>query len=192
MKRNYRVVIIIFIAVVIITGVALFIPWNNLLHPEQEGVPLQAQESQISYYMNRNAGYDFCTHISLAEQTDSDGNPYYVGILDPELDGMLTSLVDAYNADPSTAKHITVDTVRYNLTEGIIEATSKNVDDSAFAHFLRWCKEPADLVWKKDGISDSGVKHAANDPVNQKTISNFRFVLNREDPSSSDFKYSWE
>jgi len=191
-NKTNKTVIVIIVAIAL-AGIAIFVPWGRLLQPEQKAVPLQAQESQISYYMNRNAGYDFCTHISLIEQTDTDGNPYYVGKLDPELDIMLASLVETYNVDPLTTKHITVDIVRYNLTEGILEATSKNVDDSAFAHFLRWCDTPADLVYKEDLYSDGILIHSAGDTTENQSVSNFEFIFNKgKDSTIVFFKFSWE
>jgi len=190
-KRTSRIIAIIIIATAILGGVAIFAFWNHIPSDELEVDPLQLEEYQITSYMNEYAGYDFCTHISLFIHTDSDGNTYLIGKLDPELDTMLASLVYAYSIDPRNTKSITVDEVRYNLTEGIVEATAKDTKFSAFYYFLCWCDTPADLVWRSDGVTDDGVPHSTGDPVGQ-DIKNFDFITGREGSVYSQFKYPWE
>ena len=191
-KRKSKTIAIIVASVVIIAGVVVFSLWGRIFPTRPSADLLQAQGSQIVYYMNKHAGFDFCTHISLEEQTDTDGNPYFVGKIDPELDAVLASLVDTYNTDPSTTKPITRGEVRYNLTEGIAEATVNGTESSAFCRFLNWCNNPADLVWKRDSESAEGIPHSAGDSVNIKSITNYDFVLEGEKPPYSDMKYSWE
>ena len=192
-KRINRLIAVMVVSTIILAGIAIFVPINNLHRTKQEALTLQAQASQISYYMNKYAGYDFCTHISLFIHTDSDGNSYLIGKLDPELDTMLVSLVDAYHIDPRNSKHITVDEVRYNLTEGIIEATTKGTEFSAFYYFLCWCDTPADLIWKEDIYSDGKLLYSAGDPTGNTITSNFEFVFYREKDTLLLYsKYPWE
>ena len=191
-KKKNRIIAAIVVAIVVIAGVVMFITWDRNPPIESEEDPLQEQYYQINSYLRDNVERDFRAGISLVEQTDAVGNSYYVGKLDPELDAMLDPLVDAYNADPQNNEYISLQEVRYNLTDGIAGATAISTKDSVFTIFLRWCKEPADLVWKQDGVSDSGVEHSANDPVNQKNVTNYGFIEGRDGAVFSDCKFAWE
>ena len=94
--------------------------------------------------------------ITLIEETDVDGNPYYRGELSESLEESLESLVEIYNANSTTAIHVVTNEVRYGLTEGIVEAAAKENRDAPLIFFIRWLGEPADLVYAVD-VPDRGV-----------------------------------
>jgi len=191
-KKINKIIIVIVVTAVVLAGVTLFVSWDRTFPIKSVVDPLQSQRYQIDFFMRDYAEPKLYGGISLTEQSDSEENPYYVGKIDPELDILLVSLVDAYNADPQNAKFISLQEVRYNLTEGIAKATAKGNEDSGFTSFLRWCKEPANLVWKGDVYSGDVLVGSKSEAVNQENIINHKFIFNREDPSSSDFKYPWE
>jgi len=133
----------------------------------------------------------FERQVSIKEKQDENGNPYLVGVLSDQLDGELKDLVDTYNADPSTDKKATLDEVRYDLTEGIVEFCTTDNTSSPTLAFLLWCGDPADLVYIGDHFGDDGTLiHTEGDPVNTKTITNYSFVI---DPDSYTYcRFTWQ
>ena len=180
------------VSVVVLAGIVVFVSWNRTIPDEPRVDSPQVRKSEIIYYLNENAGYGFSTHISLVEQLDSEGNPYFVGKLEPEMDALLAPLVGTYNADPSTLKLITVEEVKYSLTEGITEVTAKGSDDSVFFSFLCWCGSTADLVYGEDYYINDELKHLAGDSAYQEGVTNFSFIFGRDGPIFAGFKFSWE
>ncbi len=73
--------------------------------------------------MFQEADYSLYRLVSLEEREDSSDGIYYTGVIEDELDAQLDELVETYNADPDTVDGVTVDDVRYSLTEGVVEAT---------------------------------------------------------------------
>ena len=106
---------------------------------------LHKQETQILFVLRR-AGTSFADNITLTERTDSEGNYYYIGEINPELDSCLKDLVDAYNADPETTLPITLEELRYCLTDGLAEETELGTHESNFRHFLKWCGVLVDIM----------------------------------------------
>ena len=133
--------------------------------------------------------------VSLEEKQDESGNPYLVGVLSDKLDGELQDLVNTYNTDPSTDKKVTVDEVRYNLTEGIVEFCMMDDADIALSPtfaFLRWCGDPAELEYNENQYKDDGsLVVSEGDPANQDgAISNYEFVTKVKD--NSYLRYTWQ
>ena len=139
---------------------------------EDPDLILQRQTSQIGYGF-RFTSKDFQKNIQLVEKTDSEGNPYCIGEISPELDAILDQLVDSYNTDPRTTEHITVEEVRYCLTEGIVEATDYSIKESNFLSFLLWCNSPADLVYKEYDTDPGGIEHHPGESVGDTNTSNY-------------------
>ena len=180
--------VVLAIAVVIESAV-IFIPWGSLFPPKPTVDELYNQWYQIMRITNE-AGTDLNDHITLIERVDENGKPYYIGELDSELDALLKPLVDTYNADPSTTKPLTLDELRYCLTEGIVEATAPGTKESAFYAFLCWCDTPAELVYRVDITHVNGTISSAGDPIEVR-ISNYIYIKDIES-FHSDFVYSWE
>ena len=118
---------------------------------------LHEQEAQILFALRR-AGTSFADEITLIEHTDSEGNYYYVGEISPELDPHLGNLVDAYNADPETTMPITLQELRYCLTDGLAEATEKNKVETSFRHFLKWCGIRVDVMNNDGTLNDYDIR----------------------------------
>ena len=118
---------------------------------------LYKQKGQILSVLGQ-ASLTFSNDITLIENTDSDGNPYYVGEIGPDLGTYLDNLVDAYNADPETTKPITLEELRYCLTDGLAEATEPNKVETSFRHFLKWCSMPVDIMHNDGTLKMSNVK----------------------------------
>ena len=121
---------------------------------------LYKQRAQILSILGR-AGTIFDGSITLVLHTDIDGNSYYVGKINSELDPYLDDLADAYNADLETTKPITLEELRYCLTDGLTAATETRRHGSNFRHFVTWCKTPVDIVNSDGSIrsSDSTISH---------------------------------
>ena len=83
---------------------------------------------------------------ALKEERDEDGRVYLVGELSEELDDWLDALVDGYNQDSSTTKHILIDTVRYRLTEGISEVANNPDSHQDLKAFIQWTGRSVPLV----------------------------------------------
>ena len=118
---------------------------------------LYKQRGQILSILGR-AGSAFRGNVTLIEHTDSDGNYYYVGEISAELDSFLDDLADAYNADPETTKLITLEELRYCLTDGLAAATAQKRQGSNFRQFLTWCDKPIDLVYDENQYDDNGAR----------------------------------
>ena len=187
-KTALNITLVVLAVAVVIGSAVIFIPWGSLFPPEPTVDVLRIQWNQIMRITNE-ARSGFHRHITLIEQVDENGKPYYIGELDSVLDDLLKPLVDAYNADPSTTKPLTLDELRYSLTDGIVEATAPGTKESAFYAFLCWCGTPADLVYRTDITHANGTISLAGDPV--KGISNYDYIRSR-DGAFSFFVYSWE
>jgi len=105
---------------------------------------------------------------ALKVERDEDGRVYLAGVLGEELDGWLDVLVDGYNQDPSTTKHISIDTVRYQLTEGISEVANNPDSHQDLKEFILWTGRSAPLV-DKDG-----------EEYEMDVLTNFVYYINKE------------
>jgi len=153
-------------------------------------VDLDWEKTCIWHTLN-STDYSLEKQVSIEERQDENGNSYLVGVLGDELDGKLKDLVATYNADPSTDKKATLDEVRYDLTEGIVEFSMTDNTDSPTLAFLLWCGDPADLVYKKTMIDDkTGVfTHTEGDLVFTDAITNFDFTAYPD--SYPDLGFTW-
>ena len=185
--KTALVTTLVVLAIAVVIGSAIiFIPWGSLFPPEPTVDVLRIQWNQIMRITNE-AGSDLNDHITLIERVDAEGKPYYVGELDSVLDDLLKPLVDTYNADPSTTKPLTLDELRYSLTDGIVEATGPGTKESAFNAFLWWCDAPANLVYREDNPG-SGI--SAGDIAVVK-FTNYIHIINK-DIQGWPHRYPWE
>ncbi len=141
---------------------------------------LYKQRGQIVYVLSRGE-IGFKDEITLMEQTDEDGTPYYVGVLSGDLDAMLDEMVDRYNADPTTEIPVTIEEIRFCLTSGIAEATDGIRAEDPLMRFIHWTAAPADLVNRED----------KSEMISNEPISNYYYFLER-DGLFSDFEYRSE
>jgi hypothetical protein len=108
-----------------------------------------------------------------------------VGVIDKDTETVLAELVEHYDADPKTTNRITTGDVLYCITDGIVKATSKEQWESSFWKFLKWCKQPADLVYAVD-FETLGIK--AGDVVKNSTISNYEFAAYKDELLQYEYK----
>jgi len=89
--------------------------------------------------------------VNLIEQEGDDGQPFYIGELEPWLSKNLGLFVDLYNADPSTLYPVTEEEVRYGLTEGLFETVNTGENESSYRLrvFFSWVNYS---FWKGDII----------------------------------------
>ena len=174
----------LFISLVLVTG-GFFL----LAGCKSSEVDLQESRHQIVMVL-QIADYDFGQSVSIVESTDENGKPCLVGVLSDELDAALEGLVNDYNADPSTDKKVTIEEIRYCLTEGIVSATSKENSNSPFWGFLYWTDDPAVLVYSMDVTTSSGMSSVIGDPVVGTNLSNYDFSTGRE--GNPFYTFAWE
>ena len=147
------------------------------------------------WYMLGQSSKDLRKHISIEKRLDENGDHYLVGVLDDELDGALEDLVKTYNADPSTEKKVTLEEVRFVLTDGLAEYCLSKSTYSPTEDFLDWCGVPADLVYKKNYRDDDGhLEYTEGAPANEDgDISNFEFgKKSKEAKEKSLYRYAWQ
>jgi len=189
LRNNTRRILIIILAITLAFG-GLF-ALAGCKSPEPT-VDLNWEETCVWHTLSCT-DYYLEKQVSLEERQDENGNPYVVGVLGDELDGKLKDLVDTYNADPSTDKMATVDEVRHDLTEGIVEFCTTDNTSSPTLAFLLWCGDPADLEYKLttvDGITGA-LLHTEGDPANPEgSITNYSFVTGPR--SYPDLRYTWQ
>jgi hypothetical protein len=142
--------------------------------PSKEEILID-QEVDISYAFKGNN--QFLKSITLEERCDAEGNPYYVGVIDKDTEALVADLVDYYNADPNTTSSITTKDILYCVTDGIVKATSRKQSESSFWKFLKWCKQPAELVYAVD-FETLGIK--AGDVANAPGVTNYDFLPDQE------------
>jgi hypothetical protein len=187
MKDKKTVAISVAIPIVMaLAAIAIFVvPWDDLFSPRVEKDPylqsdeyiLSQQKSRIRY-ITSHGGTRFRDAITLEERRDSEGKPYYIGVLNNELGGMLDELVAAYNADPQTTEPIDIYSARYELTENIRAIINDPMFKTPLGRFILWCERPADLVYKGTVTDGDGTQHRAGEGVFSENISNYSFVHN--------------
>jgi len=138
--------------------------------------PMERYWARITQMLNKTDS-QFSKHISLIESTDSEGNPIYIGELDAILDSQLPSLIETFNADPETTEPVTIEEVRYKLTDGITEAAIQ--EDNPFWRFILWLGHDAELVYRDTGANTSG------------SHSNYSYSINK-DSTLKNFCFRWE
>jgi hypothetical protein len=155
--------------------------------PSKEEILID-QEVDISYAFKGNN--QFLKSITLEERCDAEGNPYYVGVIDKDTEALVADLVDYYNADPNTTSSITTKDVLYCITDGIVKATSRKQSESSFWKFLKWCKQPADLVYKEEVIYGNGTEYSAGEKATMGGVTNYDYIKYRID-DYSNYTYPW-
>jgi hypothetical protein len=191
------------VAIPIIMALAVIalavVPWEDIFAPKAEvdaytqsdEYILSQQKSRIRY-ITSHGGTRFQDAITLEERRDSEGKPYYIGVLNDELDGMLDELVAAYNADPQTTEPIDVYSARYELTENIRALVDDPMFKTPLGRLILWCERPADLVYKWNDTDGDGTQHKAGDNAPSSTISNYDFVINNEDFPNYIYRHEYE
>jgi len=137
-------------------------------------------------------------HITIEERQDENGTPYLVGVLTGWADEVLEDLVDAYNADPSTKKMVTLEEVRFDLTEGLAQTSKPENLESPTRALLHWCDSPAELEYAMNLRNDDGVLvRSEGDPVKtydpetkQVIISNYSFVAHPD--AYRNYRFVWQ
>ena len=166
MSRAIKWTTVIAVVFLVVLLCSVLLSCNSLINKKPQSNSLQDQEVQISVALSL-AGHSFSNEIALKEQEDARGK-YYVGVISEKLDSVLSSLVEAYNADVITTVSITEEDLRYSLTEGLVEATSNSNTNSSFMCFLRWAGTPADLVYAGD-MPSAGIIGGTEVPSNSTT-----------------------
>jgi hypothetical protein len=172
-----------------ITLLRIILPWESIF-PQATTASLQAEQylnrqmSQIHTVLGADVSYEekniIAYEVEILVQEDSEGNNYYVGVLSEELDGTLDALVEAYNAYAETDKRLTVEELRYSLTEGLTETIVWGTADNTpqLFEFFRW-------IHKRPYTVDSDGSYFG------KTMdTNFGFIMNRSQFPTSF--YPWE
>lgn len=153
---------------------------------------LERQESGIRsmLYIADNKLY---WSVSLEETVDEEGNPYYIGVLDDELDGLLDDLVGSYNTDPSTSVSISAHEVRQGLTADIVEMANqyKENAENGFISFLEWTAEPAELVYRGYMVDTDGTEHFEGESGPSNGPNNYG-LERAKDYWLKNFKRPWE
>ena len=144
--RISAIVTVSFISIIIVAVIfGVVIPWAQPAARENEERQLRLQRDEIQGLISK-AGTKFLEEFALEEREGEEGDLYYVGILSDNLNGWLADLVGVYNADPSTTEPITVEEVRYSLTEGISYTANEPDLHAAFVAFIQWCGRDIELV----------------------------------------------
>lgn len=167
MKSRLAVIVPAVVVIILALSLSLFL-WSSDQNPTTPPASLKQQENKIRLVLSFTGGSSMFEHIELVESTDSDGNPYYVGKIDPELEDILPHLVDAYNADTTTVNPVSEDEVRLALTEEIVATTENYYDHNSFEDFLRWCGKKVTLV------------DAEGEKVDISSVTNIGYLWSRE------------
>lgn len=154
---------------------------------DQAQEQLDGQRSSIQLYFS-GSDDQLSSRITLEERMGEDGKPCLIGVLEPELDGLLNELADAYNLDPETEHAIIEDELRRSLTVEIEETSTEN--NEQIKDFLLWTSTPASLVFSGHVVYADGTEHFENETVID-SPSNFMFILNA-DSLYPNFKFSWK
>ena len=139
----------------------------------------EEQASQIRADLSLGM-HGFAIQITVTPYSDDAGNLYFVGTIDPELDSMLNSVVDAYNTEAHPQEPLDVNFVRYGLTDNVKDtADQMSHHKGALFDFFTWVTSPADLVYKGEVLDGDGVVHEAGDPVPGNTT-NYDYIQNKD------------
>ncbi len=185
-RKRRKTVLVVIAAIILIAYAAMWIVANNIKQIERE----RGIQELDTIIMLQDAEDGFYQQMSIVERENSGDGIYYTGVIGDELDILLVYLVDSYNADPSQEAFITIEDVRYYLTEGLAEAARYENRESPFRKFLKWTGVYANLVYTSNLYDANGniVRDAGAEVP--KRITNYGYAISRN--VSSDIEYSWE
>jgi|GEM_PF-2075902 len=122
---------------------------------------------------------EISSDISFRLGVNEQGKPYFIGVIDSNLEKNLDKLVKTYNEDPSVNAYISPEDVRYYLTEGIVGIALSEDWENPFFSFIQWTMQPADLIDTETGVKTNTGGY----------IKNYYFVLTPEFFINQE--YSW-
>ncbi len=186
-KRHVAILIVAIAAIALIAGIVM-LSINNAAEETERSRRVQELDIRLMFY---SANSTLNKQVSLDERENAEDGIYYTGVIGDELDAILDELVDNYSADPSRKEFpITIEEVRYCLTDGLVEAARDENRESSFRRFLKWTGIYANLVYTESTYDGSGnVVIEAGTEV--QGITNYNYALYR-DTRDNDKEYSWE
>ncbi|MDR0308414.1 MAG: hypothetical protein LBH87_00595 [Coriobacteriales bacterium] len=220
-KANKLIIVVISAAIILVIAV-LLIPWNSILKNHPTAHELELEKQLDNYYYGKNQlGKDLSESISLEESTDADGNTLYTAVLNPKVDKIFIDMVEIYNSGPGMDP-LTIENVRYDLTEGMLKSTDQWVKENPFRQFITWCNASAstpldpkegsnmpvpeypdrplkgwELVYKgkltdADGTVHQGGELVYKDISVSKEISISNYEFFTDKDLSRDYEYAWQ